>query len=75
MADKIVNIHVPKQCGTCKYWRFFGNAMGALGWCEWPAPKMPFWAEVDRGSDHADATYKTDGANCATYLMDLTKDA
>lgn len=74
-ATKVVNIHVPKQCGTCKHWEFFASAMTRVGWCTWKPGPMPFWAHLDHGRDHDDATQETDGANCATYQMDLTKDA
>lgn len=71
---RVVNIIVPKRCGTCKHWEFTGAAMQRIGWCTFDPGPLPFWAHLDRGHDHADATAETDGKNCDTYQMDVTKD-
>lgn len=68
-AVKVVHINIPRNCETCLLWNKTGQPEG-FGACTWqPKEMFPPWAEIDRGSDHADITRNDDGYDCATYRL------
>ena len=70
-AVKVVHINIQRNCSTCLLWDRTGQPEG-FGACTWkPREMFPFWAEIDRGSDHDDVTTPEDGYDCATYRMNL----
>jgi hypothetical protein len=59
------NTKVIKQCGTCRHWQ--GDDCDDMRLCEWPTPKLPFWASISCGTDHDNWTSSDDGKTCKTY--------
>jgi hypothetical protein len=62
----IIMLTNKKRCGNCKYWT--GEDYYGTRECQWPVPKLPFWATGVSVSDHGDYTEAEDGTRCATWV-------
>ena len=55
------------RCGDCARWGTEADESGGFRPCLWTRPVMPFWANLDEGSDHDDWTTADQGRGCQIF--------